>query len=137
MFKKFWNWLTSLFDEDKRIKQQLMTGTLKKVEVEGISYYIKRVSAQFIFDLQVKQKAHSKGKKISEQVAEDVIYELTSAAVCNKKGKPLFTKEDARRLNIFVLNSLVVESMDYNGLNPDAVEKGREKLKNLKGQSNA
>jgi hypothetical protein len=33
------------------------------------------------------------------------------------------------------LNSLISEAMDYNGLNPNAVAKAKESLKNLKTQS--
>jgi hypothetical protein len=125
MFKKL---LEKLFgNERETMKKKLLIGQLKQVELEGMKFYIKRLSASFIFDLQEKQKE----KKLA---MEETLYILVSESVCDRDGKPLFSEEEARALNVFMLNSLITEAMDFNGLNPDDVEKAREKLKNAPTQ---
>jgi hypothetical protein len=111
-------------NEGERIKKQLLNGKLKQVEIEGTKFYIRRLSAHFIFALQGKQK----------EEAEEALYSLVAAAVVDRKGQPVFTAEEAKGLNVFVLNSLIVEAMDYNALNPDSVDKARDQLKNLQTQ---
>jgi hypothetical protein len=125
MFKKL---LEKLFgNERETMKKKLLIGQLKQVELEGMKFYIKRLSASFIFDLQEKQKE----KKLA---MEETLYILVSESVCDRDGKPLFSEEEARALNVFMLNSLITEAMDFNGLNPDAVDKARAKLKNAQTQ---
>jgi hypothetical protein len=125
MFKKL---LEKLFgNERETMKKKLLIGQLKQVELEGMKFYIKRLSASFIFDLQEKQKE----KKLA---MEETLYILVSESVCDRDGKPLFSEEEARALNVFMLNSLITEALDFNGLNPDAVDKARAKLKNAQTQ---
>jgi hypothetical protein len=113
--------------EREKAKKALLTGTLKQVEVEGFKFYVRQLSASFIFDLQKKQKN-------SELAMDETLYILLAESICDRDGEPLFTADEARGLNVFLLNSLITEAMDYNGLNPDAVDKAREKLKNAPTQ---
>jgi hypothetical protein len=125
MFKKL---LDRLFGSERdRAKKALLQGQLKQVEVEGAKFYVRRLSASFIFDLQEKQKNQ-------ELAVEDTLYALVAASICDRDGVSLFTADEARELNVFLLNSLITEAMDFNGLNPDAVDKAREKLKNAQTQ---
>jgi hypothetical protein len=65
---------------------------------------------------------------------DETLYILVAESICDREGEALFTAEEARGLNVFLLNSLITEAMDFNGLNPDAVDKAREKLKNAQTQ---
>jgi hypothetical protein len=113
--------------ERERAKKALLTGQLKQVEVEGMKFYVRRLSAHFIFDLQEKQK-------VEVLSMEDTLYCLVAESICDRDGEPLFTEDEAKGLSVFLLNSLITEAMDFNGLNPDAVDKAREKLKNAPTQ---
>jgi hypothetical protein len=125
MFKRL---LEKLFrSERERAKKALLTGQLKLVEVEGMKFYVRRLSAHFIFDLQEKQK-------VEVLSMEDTLYRLVAESICDRDGEPLFTEDEAKGLSVFLLNSLITEAMDFNGLNPDAVDKAREKLKNAPTQ---
>ena len=128
--KNLFSWLFK--SDSEKIKEQLLTGQLKEVELNGIKYFIKRLSASYILQLQGKQ-----GKGTDLAVMENVLYELVANAVTDKKGNPVFSKDEVSGLDIFVLNSLITEVMDYNGLNPDAVGKAKDKLKNVETQSNS
>jgi hypothetical protein len=125
MFKKL---LEKLFgSEREKAKKALLQGQLKQVEVEGAKFYVRRLSASFIFDLQKKQKDN-------KLAMDETLYILLAESICDRDGEPLFTADEARGLNVFLLNSLITEAMDFNGLNPDAVDKAREKLKNAPTQ---
>lgn len=120
--------LEKLFGSERdRAKKTLLQGQLKQVEIEGAKFYVRRLSASFIFDLQGKQKEN-------KLATEETLYILVAESICDREGMPLFTADEARGLNVFLLNSLITEAMDFNGLNPDAVDKAREKLKNAQTQ---
>ena len=125
---RFQEWITSLFkSEAENTKNKLIAGSLKPLEIDGVKFFLRRLSASYIIDLQKRNKQNA--------LTEENFFEMLSKSVCDKKGNLVFTVEDSKQLDIFVLNTLITEMMSYNALNKDSVERAKEELKNLKPKS--
>lgn len=95
---------------------------LKKISLDAGDIYIKALSANEVFDL--------KNKTSVEKPDEQTLYFLVSLSVCDKEGKTILEVEDVANLDIETINKIVIEIYEFNGLNPDAVAKAKEQLKN-------
>lgn len=121
------SWVKSLFkSETEKTKQQMSLNRLKKVEVDGVAFYLKRLSAAYIISLQEINKKSA--------LTEQNFFEMLSKSICDSKGNSIFSLDEVQQFDIYMLNMLVTEMMNFNGLNKDSVEKARSELKNMTAQ---
>lgn len=123
------SWFHSLFmSEADKTRQSILSSRLKLVKVGDTKFYLRALPASFILELQTRLK----GK--NNVPAEEDMFEMLSRSICDSKGNPILSVEQAKELDMLMLNSLATEMMDFNALNPDAVEKAKAELKNLQAE---
>lgn len=64
-----------------------------------------------------------------DKTKADYPFELVVQSVVDDNGKPLFKLEEVYDIEFGIVDRIVLEIMDFNKMNPEAVKQARENLK--------